>query len=95
MLQNQALNSPQPLYYADAQWCEQVRNVRRKLYEICGHCTRRMVRVQTIDGHTYEGTVVGIDSGCLRLAVRDQRFFGAGFILPLVLYELLVITLLI
>lgn len=93
----QAQEEPTPIYRADAQWCDQVRATREKLSRLCGQCVNRPVRVQTIDGHTYEGTVIGSGNGYLHLAVRNHRFFGpyaASAILTLVLYELLVITLL-
>mgnify|MGYP001282587731 CR=1 FL=1 len=90
------------LYKADGRWTEQVKQVRSRLGEMCGKHMNRPVRVQTIDGHTYEGVLVGADGGHIHLMVRptpsDFRFFGpsaANFILTLVLYELLVITLLI
>ncbi|RAV02365.1 hypothetical protein [Paenibacillus sp. YN15] len=70
----------------------------------------RHVLVKTIDGHEYEGIIVFIDDGnvYLSLAVDEElnkRFFpyGPGFygpvnpagaMLPLVLYNLLAITLL-
>ncbi|MGG1314769.1 MULTISPECIES: hypothetical protein [Cohnella] len=90
------------VYKADQVWCDHVRKTRKRLSGICAQCMHRPVRVQTIDGHTYEGTVIGSDAGHLYLQVNpaagDYRFLGpfaAGSILPLVLYELLVITLLI
>ncbi|MDU5144921.1 MAG: acetyl-CoA acetyltransferase [Paenibacillus dendritiformis] len=61
----------------------------------------RHVRVQTIDGQVYEGIIVNVDRCHLYLYTRmltDQRALGGAYynnvILPLVLYELLVITLL-
>lgn len=90
------------LYQADQAWTEHVKKHRQKLAGICGRHLNRPVRVQTIDGHTYEGTIVGTDGCHLHLMTRptehDHRFFGpyaANSILTLVLYELLVITLLI
>ncbi|MBW5445948.1 hypothetical protein GE107_07730 [Cohnella sp. CFH 77786] len=86
------------IYQADSAWCEQVRSAREKLSRVCARCSNRLVRVQTIDGHVYEGTVVGTSGSYLYLMPRDTRFFGpwaAGFILPLVLFDLLAITLLI
>jgi len=90
--------SPAMLYQADAKWPEQLRQTRRKLSGACGQCINRRVRVETIDGHSYEGVVVGADSTYLHLMTGDTRFFGpyaSNAILTLVLYELLVITLLI
>ncbi len=83
------------LYYADPQWCDQVKKTRQKLAGVCAQCLNRKVRVQTIDGHTYEGTVVGHDTTYLHLSNADARFWGPAAITTLVLFELLVITLLI
>jgi len=98
MLQYSTGANAEPVYQADARWCDQVRATRQRLSHICEQCRNRPVRVQTIDGHVYEGTVAGVSNMGLHLAVRDTRFFGpmaASSILTLVLYELLVITLLI
>lgn len=82
------------IYHADAAWCDQVKRTRQKLAGICGQCMNRRVRVQTIDGHAYEGVVVGHDHTYLHLATTDGRFFGPAAITTLVLFELLVIVLL-
>lgn len=74
------------------------------------HMMNRHVLVKTIDGHEYEGVIVFVDDGNLYLSLAqdeelNRRFFPyspgisgavnpAGAILPLVLYNLLVITLL-
>ncbi|WP_199621471.1 hypothetical protein [Paenibacillus alkalitolerans] len=60
--------------------------------------------MQTIDGHVYEGVILGAEGGVLHLGIRQpagyQRFFYPCYnpyynvILPLVLYDLLAITLL-
>lgn len=99
---NKALDANAPIYEADQDWVAGAKQIRQKLSDVCGAHRNRGVRVKTIDGHTYEGTVVGVDGCHLHLAVApsamDARFFGpfaANSILTLVLYELLVITLLI
>ncbi|MBB6638066.1 hypothetical protein [Cohnella thailandensis] len=51
------------VYQAESPWIDQVKQTRRKLAELCGKHDNRPVRIQTIDGHTYEGTIVGTD-GC-------------------------------
>jgi hypothetical protein len=97
-MQARATDNPAHVYKADSQWSEQVRKTRQQLAGICGQCMNRNVRVQTLDGHTYEGVVVGSDQSYLHLMTGDVRFFGpyaSNAILTLVLYELLVITLLI
>ncbi|MBB6733002.1 acetyl-CoA acetyltransferase [Cohnella zeiphila] len=90
------------LYKAESGWVDQVKQARSQLNSLCSKHMNRAVRVQTIDGHTYEGVLVGSDGGHIHLMVRptpsDFRFFGpsaSNAILTLVLYELLVITLLI
>jgi len=98
MFQQQWPARTESVYQADEHWCDQVRAARQQLSHICEQCKNRPVRVQTIDGYTYEGTVAGVSNGCLHLVVQDNRFFGpyaANSILTLVLYELLVITLMI
>lgn len=99
---SKAADTNAPLYEADSAWVGNAKQLRQRLSDICGRHHNRSVRVETIDGHIYEGTVAGIDGCHLHLAVSpstmDARFFGpfaAGSILTLVLYELLVITLLI
>ncbi len=84
------------LYQADAQWLDHVKKTRQKLSGVCGQCMHRKVRVQTIDGHTYEGVVVGHDNTYLHLSTAgtDSRFWGPAAITTLVLFELLVIVLL-
>ncbi|RUS49161.1 acetyl-CoA acetyltransferase [Cohnella sp. AR92] len=93
------------LYKAENPWVEQVKKNRRHLSELCGRHYNRPVRVQTIDGHTYEGVIVGTDGCHLHLMTQPpqsapdgQRFYNpyqAAAITTLVLFELLVITLLI
>lgn len=90
--------APHHLYKADSGWPEQVRRTRQRLIGACGQCMNRRVRVETIDGHVYEGIVVGSDNTYLHLMTGESRFFGpyaSSAILTLVLFELLVITLLI
>ena len=92
-----SVRSQGQLYQADAQWLDQVKKTRQKLSGICGQCMHRKVRVQTIDGHTYEGVVVGHDHTYLHLstnAATNSRFWGPAAITTLVLFELLVIVLL-
>jgi translation initiation factor IF-1 len=90
------VNSAQ-IYMADTQWSYQLRKTRQMLSGICSQCMNRTVRVQTLDGHTYEGVIVGSDNSYMHMMTGDVRFFGpyaSNAILTLVLYELLVITLL-
>ncbi|MFD0870746.1 Uncharacterised protein [Chlamydia abortus] len=106
-MMNVELVSRQTVYQADAERVETIKSIRSKVRMICGQCMQRPVRVEMIDGHVYEGTIVHMDNGHLYLSVPQypsmQRSFWNPYynayaynnvILPLVLYELLVITLL-
>lgn len=114
---NQQLNSnPQVIYEADRTHVDTVKTLREKLHGVCKtKLMHRYVRVQTLDGHEYEGVVVFIDGGQIYLSLAeedDNRFYPGPYpgypypaypytpynpgnaILPLVLYDLLAITLL-
>lgn len=98
------------IYQCDSTTAQHIKGIREKIQAVAGHCVHRKAVVHTIDGHIYEGTIVDVKHGCLYLmmpqpqqpSAGQQRFFSpfptAGYygnvILPLVLYELLVISLL-
>ena len=94
----------QVVYRADPHTVNAVMSVRHRIRQIGNQCMKRRVVVQTVDGHTYEGEVVHMDDRYLYLSVPRELYrqffnpFGANYynnvILPLVLYELLTITLL-
>lgn len=97
MLEQNWRDGPRVIYRADSAWCDKIRATREKLAAVCGQCKNRVVRVETMDGQIYEGTVIGVSGSYLHLAARDTRFFGpwaASSILTLVLFDLLAITLL-
>lgn len=97
-----------------------IKNMRDQFHQLCGQYLNHQVRVQTIDGHQYEGTLTSIEGGHLYLSPAADtaqtgvtpypRAYYPGYpspgyspyaqynyantILPLVLYELLVISLL-
>lgn len=119
---------PQVVYNADPSWLQTLVAVKNTLADITVRCAGLPVRVQTLDGRTHEGILMGADGCHLYLQVgstgqegypypADPGYSGftgypAGYptgypasraffapvlssaILPLVLYELLVITLL-
>lgn len=93
---------PVTVYHASPYAVQTVLGLREHLHQIARHCLNRPVRVQSIYGHIHEGTIVGVDSGHIYLqtaAAGDNRqllapSYYSSTILPLVLYELLVITLL-
>ncbi|WNQ10937.1 acetyl-CoA acetyltransferase [Paenibacillus aurantius] len=92
-----AYGQPQVLYQADPAVTQTLKSKRDQMYSLGQSCMNRHIRVQTIDGQVYEGTVAGIDGGHLYLEVPTpgaRSLYYNNVILPLVLYELLVITLL-
>lgn len=96
------------VYEADPYHVENVKAIREKLWNVCGGLMHRRIRVKTVDGHVHEGIVVHIDSSHIHLAVTQNReevraffppyglypFYPGSAILPLVLFDLLAITLL-
>lgn len=103
-------STEQHLFQCDHHVAEKVKQVKEEAVIICRKHLYRCVRVQTIYGEVFEGTIVNVDKHFLYLQMRPthdpMRAFGApfgpfspygssSFILPLVLYELLVISLLI
>ncbi|MFD0959822.1 hypothetical protein [Paenibacillus chungangensis] len=91
-------NEASVIYEANPQHTATVQEIRERLMKMCGGHMHRFVRVQTIDGHVYEGMILHVDQHILYLqcTIQDPRSYNSRFnaILPLVLFELLVITLL-
>lgn len=104
-MMNEPVYGQQLLYQADPGYVHHVRAVRERLQEVGRHCMNRRVRIQTLTGHVHEGVIVNIDATHLYLSVSadesarqwpnplQQAYAYNNVILPLVLYELLVITL--
>ncbi|WP_348621841.1 hypothetical protein [Paenibacillus polymyxa] len=99
--------SPQTLYQARPELQAELKNIRDHLHYQLSPYMNHTVRVQTMDHQVYEGTIIHIDADHLYLRVPQQYhspFSGTtapdrsyaynNVILPLVLYNLLVITLL-
>jgi hypothetical protein len=90
----------QVIYQAEPHCTEILKNMKDSLHSLGKQYLGHGVRIETIDGHLLEGTIVYIDSRNLHLHVHNhdphRGFYNpaAATILPLVLYELLVITLL-
>lgn len=96
---------PQVLYSAEQTAVETLKAAKARLCDICEKHAGRLVRVETMDGLRYEG-IIRHREGCvlyLELVMPGHRAFWGPFlpgpayssaILPLVLYELLVISLL-
>ncbi|WP_271754325.1 hypothetical protein [Cohnella sp. JJ-181] len=88
------------LFQADPNAVTTLRSIRDRIYHVSSTHVDRRVRVQTLDGNIYEGTIVHVDRGHVYLKVSppsgQRAFFGPSeaAILTLVLFELLVIVLL-
>ncbi|WP_135556788.1 acetyl-CoA acetyltransferase [Paenibacillus cymbidii] len=105
-MMNPNMGQTQVIYQADPAHLAAMQQLRDKMHGICGHHMHKPVMIQTADGLTHEGTIVAIEKEHLYLRVTQypasNRFippfgFGPGggdVILPLVLYNLLVISLL-
>jgi hypothetical protein len=91
-------NTAPILYEAEPKHTAMVMEIRDRVMGKCGGHMHKYVCVQTVDGHVFEGTIMHIDNCILYLqcSMSDPRAFMNPYsaVLPLVLYELLVITLL-
>jgi hypothetical protein len=96
----------QTVYQADSTTLQSIKATKDKVMELSKKCMHRPVRVQMFQGQQLEGIPVHVDSQFMYLKVemppepmRQQynpyyNAYNSSVILPLVLYELLVITLL-
>lgn len=91
----------QTLYQAEPNMKHNIKSVRDQIHHLCKQHANQLVRVETLDGDVFEGTIMHCEKGILYLSMPgygNQRGFGPSYynnvILPLVLFELLVITLL-
>lgn len=90
------------LYHADPESVRNLHSIRERVQHISRQHAGKAVRIQTMDGHVYEGVIVTCMNGLLYVKVAApadprnlyQSYIYNNVILPLVLYELLVITLL-
>ena len=88
------------VYQAHTPLLQSVQQTRNALHQTVRQYPGRKVQVQNIDGQVWEGVIVSADRGILYLQVTpmhgypEPRALFGPTILPLVLYELLVITLL-
>lgn len=97
---------PQMVYQADPALIQSMQDMKNRVMELSKQCMHRPVRVQMIEGQHLEGIVVHMDSQYIYLKVEMNpetmrqpinpyyNPYNSSVILPLVLYELLVITLL-
>lgn len=72
---------PNRLYQADAGLADHIAKVRDTLIPLCHQYRNHAVRVETIDGRSFEGVIVEIDAGHLYLQVSRQNraFFPSPF----------------
>jgi hypothetical protein len=109
------------IYQIHPDTASSMKKIREQLHQACGCYLNHAVRIQTMDGHMFEGTIMAIDSGHLYLSVNMEPaaadaysgkrafypyyyprppyypypYYNPGrAILPLVLYELLAVSLL-
>ncbi|MFB9273747.1 hypothetical protein [Cohnella cellulosilytica] len=101
---NQVQQQLKPIYQCDSQVHRTLRSVREHLHQLCGRHCNRLVVVETMDGEVYEGYIRHCHNGILYLTLSNEgcsRAFFPGpvnpysnFVLPLVLFNLLTISLL-
>ncbi|MCM2532156.1 hypothetical protein NDK43_06810 [Neobacillus pocheonensis] len=86
----------QILHRTHPQMVHHLKSLRDHLLNLCRLYVNKEVRVETIDGHVYEGIIVNCDKGHLYLSVSNPNRVFTPYtpsIMPLVLYDLLVISL--
>lgn len=90
----------QTLYQAEPNTSHALKSVREQISHICMKYVNQQVRIETLDGDVFEGMIVNCNKGILYIQMPipqqtgQRSFVYNNLILPLVLYELLVITLL-
>jgi hypothetical protein len=97
-----------PIYQCDNHHHQTLRSIKDHLHQLCTHHANRLVKVETMDGDVFEGHFVHCDRGIVYLCLSNEgyaRGFFPGpfpgpvspynnFVLPLVLFNLLTISLL-
>lgn len=94
-----------PVYQADPSHVPTLLEIKRKAREIVLQFLNRHVRIQLLDGRSFEGMIVNVDEHYVYIQLpldhsQTRAFYPpynpyySNAILPLVLYELLVISLL-
>ncbi|SFT26942.1 hypothetical protein [Paenibacillus sp. BC26] len=96
-----------PIYQCDAKVHHTLRSVNDHLHQLCANHVNRLVKIETMDGDVFEGHIVHCDKSILYICLSNEGvhrgfFPGPGVppqtynnvILPLVLFNLLAISLL-
>lgn len=100
---NTAHHKLTPIYQCDSDVHRTLRSVRDHLHKLCARHANRLVKVETMDGDVFEGYIRHCDRGVVYLTLSNEgcsrAFFPyanpySGFVLPLVLFNLLAISLL-
>jgi len=92
-----------PIYQCDANLHRTLQSVRDHLHQVCARHANQPVRVETFDGDVFEGHILHCDRGILYLCLSNEGYARAffpgpfnpysNFVLPLVLFNLLAISL--
>ncbi|CAM4510893.1 hypothetical protein P4H94_13250 [Paenibacillus macerans] len=91
----------QTLYRMDPTTMHNLKSIQDHIANICNNHVNALVRVETVDGDVFEGLLIRCERGILYLRLpghETSRGFVPGFyndfVLPLVLFNLLAISLL-
>ncbi|RAP73407.1 hypothetical protein [Paenibacillus montanisoli] len=102
--QKPATHENKPIYQCDSKVHHTMKSVKDHLHHLCATHANRLVKVETCDGDVFEGHIVYCDRGMLYICLSNEgcnrAFFPNypsyynNFVLPLVLFNLLAISLL-
>ncbi len=100
----------QTVYQLETRDAEAISRCKERIHSICTEYLQRPVRVYTVHGHRYEGTIVNVDDHYVYLQLSTEHgrallpgpyanpfynpYYG-NVILPLVLFDLLAISLIV
>jgi len=103
-------NQVETVFRADPAHVETLKRLKESIHGVCkNRLMNRYVRVELVDGQTFDGVIVAIDHEYVYLSLAEDGatrwfnpyspfgyapFYPGGAILPLVLYNLLAISLL-
>ncbi|MGN7457313.1 hypothetical protein ACTHPH_21080 [Paenibacillus pasadenensis] len=97
--------APTRVYHCESDHHETLLGVKQRLQALCAEHAYRLVKVETMDGDVYEGKIVLCDRSIMFLQLSNEGlsraflpgppnpYFYNNVILPLVLFDLLAITL--
>ncbi|MCG7408781.1 hypothetical protein MH117_15220 [Paenibacillus sp. ACRRX] len=90
----------QALYQMDPTTMHNLKSIQDHIGDICNNHVNKLVRVETVDGDVFEGLLIHCERGILYLRLPSHGpsrglvpNFHNDFILPLVLFNLLAISL--